>query len=121
MRCGPPQAVALSPCVPCQLCSLGWRACHLHLAPDAAPVRMLHVRHLSACRSMAVQTVVPAAQDMHLFFSNIYTYNGTNSNFGKLGSRVEGLFEVSTKRTLLQATHRCRGRLTCHGSLGGTR
>ena len=34
-------------------------------------------------------------QDMHLFFSNIYTYNGTNSNFGKLGSRVEGLFEVS--------------------------
>jgi hypothetical protein len=31
---------------------------------------------------------------MHLFFSNIYTYNGTNSNFGKLGSRVEGLFEV---------------------------
>ncbi len=39
---------------------------------------------------------MPAAQDMHLFFSNIYTYNGTNSNFGKLGSRVEGLFEVST-------------------------
>lgn len=31
--------------------------------------------------------------DMHLFFSNIYTYNGIGSNFGKLGSRVEALFE----------------------------
>lgn len=31
--------------------------------------------------------------DMHLFFSNIYTYNGAASNFGKLGSRVEALFE----------------------------
>lgn len=28
-----------------------------------------------------------------MFFGNIYTYNGTASNFGKLGSRVEALFE----------------------------
>ena len=39
---------------------------------------------------------------MHLFFGNIYTYNGTNSNFGKLGSRVEGLFEVSTSLAAAQ-------------------
>lgn len=31
--------------------------------------------------------------DMHLFFSNIYTYNGIGSAFGKMGSRVEALFE----------------------------
>ena len=50
------------------------------------------------------QRTSPVAQDMHLFFGNIYTYNGTNSNFGKLGSRVEGLFEVST-------SVRCRPRI----------
>lgn len=30
---------------------------------------------------------------MHIFFGNIYTYNGAGSAFGKLGSRVEAVFE----------------------------
>ena len=30
---------------------------------------------------------------MHIFFNNIYTYNGAGSAFGKLGSRVEAVFE----------------------------
>jgi len=89
--------------------TLKWRVCRPRVTQAAAPVRMLPGRHMSACQLKAVQTVVPAAQDMHLFFSNIYTYNGTNSNFGKLGSRVEGLFEVSTTRACCPATRRCCG------------
>ena len=30
---------------------------------------------------------------MHLFFSNIYTYNGAGSAFGKMGARIEAIFE----------------------------
>ena len=60
---------------------------HMLVIADANATRVeLCWRAIDKCRS--------PAQDMHLFFSNIYTYNGTNSNFGKLGSRVEGLFEV---------------------------
>ena len=54
----------------------------------------------TSCPHKLTNDVSPP-QDMHLFFSNIYTYNGTNSNFGKLGSRVEGLFEVLRLTTSL--------------------